>query len=128
MPLPAVTLAPLSDESVASFLQRWHDELVNAKLYEPGEAVQAQQRLQEAIDDPQRTDLRRLADSPLQLTIMARVNYKHGLPGSRAMLYEMYINELLYEWEKKKKQTDRVRAHRFGGVRPQGGRAWPSMT
>jgi energy-coupling factor transporter ATP-binding protein EcfA2 len=95
LPLPAVTLAPLSDDSVASFLQRWHDELVTARLYEPGEAVQAQRRLQGAIGDPERPDLRRLADSPLQLTIMARVNYKQGLPGSRAMLYEMYVNELL---------------------------------
>ncbi len=102
LPLPALTLAPLNDESVASFLQRWHDELVTARLYERGEAEQAQRRLVEAIGDRERSDLRRLADSPLQLTIMARVNYKQGLPGSRAMLYEMYVNELLYEWEKKK--------------------------
>lgn len=100
--LSAHTLAPLSDESVASFLQRWHDELVTARLYEPDEAIRARRRLEEAIGDPERSDLRRLADSPLQLTIMARVNYKQGLPGSRAMLYEMYVNELLYEWEKKK--------------------------
>ena len=102
LPLAALTLAPLSDDSVANFLERWHDELVSANLYEMEEAAQARRRLAEAIGDPERPDLRRLADSALQLTIMARVNYKQGLPGSRAMLYEMYVNELLYEWEKKK--------------------------
>ena len=106
LPLPAFTLAPLTDDSVKTFLQRWHDELVAARRYQPEAAVQARRRLEDAIGDPERPDLRRLADTPLLLTMMARVNYDKGLPGSRAMLYESYVNQLLYEWEKSK-QDDR---------------------
>lgn len=106
LPLPAFTLAPLSDDSVANFLRRWHEELVAANRYQAEAAAQARRRLEEAIGDPERSDLRRLADTPLLLTMMARVNYDKGLPGSRAMLYEGYVNQLLYEWEKKK-QDDR---------------------
>ncbi|MFZ2487937.1 MAG: hypothetical protein WAZ19_07415, partial [Anaerolineae bacterium] len=104
--LPACTLAPLSERSVADFLQRWHAELHAAGIYGQQEAGQARQRLQEAINDPNRSDLRELAGAPLQLTLMARVNYRHGLPGSRAMLYETYVNEWLHEWERKR-QADK---------------------
>ena len=43
-----------------------------------------------------------MAETPLLLTMMARVNYKRGLPNSRAQLYEEYVKQLLYEWERTK--------------------------
>jgi len=125
LPLPAFTLAPLSDDSVANFLRRWHEELVAANRYQAEAAAQARRRLEEAIGDPERSDLRRLADTPLLLTMMARVNYDKGLPGSRAMLYEGYVNQLLYEWEKKNRTIGvRTRTWRSCSKRLD----WASMT
>ncbi|MGB2772639.1 MAG: SUMF1/EgtB/PvdO family nonheme iron enzyme, partial [Anaerolineae bacterium] len=102
LPLPAVELAPLSRPAVGQFLQRWHDELTWAGLYQPAVAASAQRRLLGALDDPEREELREMAGTPLLLTMMARVNYERGLPESRAALYEEFVRKLLWEWERTK--------------------------
>ncbi|RLT38983.1 MAG: hypothetical protein DWI57_11040 [Chloroflexi bacterium] len=102
LPLPDYLLAPLGLDDVESFLTRWHQELVWARLYTETNAASARQRLWTAINDPNRDDLREMAGTPLLLTMMARVNYSHGLPESRATLYELYTKQLLWEWERQK--------------------------
>jgi len=100
--LPAFTLAGLSRGEIGSFIDRWHAELIHADRYQPTDSKMAKERLLTAIDDPNRKELRQMAKTPLLLTMMARVNYSKGLPNSRAMLYEEYVRQLLWEWEKKK--------------------------
>jgi hypothetical protein len=82
-------------------LRRWHDELTWVGR-PPDLALKARRRLEEAIGDRARPELWEMARTPLLLTMMARVNYDSGLPGSRAELYEEYIKKLLYEWEKRR--------------------------
>jgi hypothetical protein len=123
LPLDDVRLAPLDDDAIAAFLDRWHDELVWVGTYDADAAGIAQHRLQEAIADAERKELAEMAGTPLLLTMMARVNYKRGLPGSRAKLYEEYVKELLWEWEKKKQDdpgqaSDLERLLRQAGVDP----------
>ncbi|MCB0206545.1 MAG: SUMF1/EgtB/PvdO family nonheme iron enzyme, partial [Anaerolineae bacterium] len=101
LPLPDLKLAPLSGHSVTAFLQRWYDELAWAGIYDQT-ADQARRRLQGAIDDPARSELHDMAGTPLLLTIMARVNYTKGLPDSRAMLFDDYVEQLLWEWERRR--------------------------
>jgi energy-coupling factor transporter ATP-binding protein EcfA2 len=100
--LPAYTLAPLTLPAIAQFLQRWHAELVSAGLYQAPQAEQAERQLLTAINDRNRRELGEMAATPLLLTMMARVNYHRGLPNSRAELYELFVNQLLYEWERQK--------------------------
>lgn len=97
--LPAADLASLDRPAVGDFLQRWHDELTWAGLYQPAAAASAHKRLLEAMNDAGRQDLREMAGVPLLLTMMARVNYDRGLPESRAALYEEFVRKLLWEWE-----------------------------
>ncbi len=128
--LPKFTLAPLSKPAIMTFIQRWHDELRwvlegpsgdPAKQREIKERVSAKQRdLQQAIDNPARAELRKMAGTPLLLTMMARLNYRSGLPGSRAGLYEESIKVLLYEWETARQddsgdETDLERLMRSAG-------------
>jgi len=100
--LPDFTIDKLDQAAITSFVERWHAELVWAGLYQPAAAAVAQQRLLTALADPTRTDLADMAGTPLLLTMMARVNYERGLPDSRAELYEWYMNQLLWEWERTK--------------------------
>ncbi|MCB9150261.1 MAG: SUMF1/EgtB/PvdO family nonheme iron enzyme [Caldilineaceae bacterium] len=100
--LPDFTLAPLSRAAVGDFIERWHGELVYAGRYQPEASAAAKGRLLGALDDPNRAELRHMAGTPLLLTMMARVNHAKGLPNSRAMLYEEYVAQLLWEWERTK--------------------------
>ena len=102
LPLPDVELAPLSEEAVRAFVERWHDELAWAGYYQPEGAQRAAQRLLAAVFDQQRPELREMAGTPLLLTMMARVNYDAPLPDSRAELYERFVTKLLWEWEREK--------------------------
>lgn len=102
LPLPVFTLAPLTRPAITTFVERWHAELTWAGFYTPEAATTAQNRLRTALDDPRRKELREMAETPLLLTMMARVNYGKGLPEGRAELYEEYVTQLLYEWERRK--------------------------
>ncbi|MBX3000712.1 MAG: NACHT domain-containing protein [Caldilineaceae bacterium] len=102
LPLPDFEIGPLPQPAIRAFVERWHAELAWAGLYTEAAAASARQRLLTALDDPNRHELREMAETPLLLTMMARVNYKRGLPNSRAKLYEEYVKQLLYEWERAK--------------------------
>ena len=102
LPLPAFVLGPLTDDAIDQFIERWHAELTWAGIYTETAATHAQQRLRHALADTKRRDLQAMAKTPLLLTMMARVNYSKGLPDSRAALYEEYVRQLLWEWERLK--------------------------
>lgn len=102
LPLAAFELAPLHPQNIRSFVERWHTELVWAGRYTQSGAAVAQTNLLASLGNPNRAELREMAETPLLLTMMARVNYKRGLPNSRAQLYEEYVDQLLYEWERTK--------------------------
>lgn len=102
LPLPVFNLAPLTAAAIDRFIERWHTELTWAGLYTETAAKHAQQRLRNALADAKRRDLQAMARTPLLLTMMARVNYSKGLPDSRAALYEEYVRQLLWEWERLK--------------------------
>ena len=100
LPLPDVTLARLDDDVIAAFVQRWHDELTWAGFYKPEAASEACRRLLAAVRDPRRDELHDMAGTPLLLTLMARVNYSKGLPDERAALYQEFVVQMLYEWDR----------------------------
>jgi energy-coupling factor transporter ATP-binding protein EcfA2 len=102
LPFEDVLLMPLDGEAQETFIRRWHDELLWAGLYKPEAAILAQKRLIGALRDEKRKELRDMAGTPLLLTMMARVNYKRGLPDERAVLYDEFIKQMLWEWERLK--------------------------
>ena len=102
LPLPTFTLAGLSHAAITDFINRWHEELLWSGRYQPDASKTAKSRLLNAIDDAHRQELHEMAETPLLLTMMARVNYSKGLSNSRAMLYEEYVEQLLWEWERTK--------------------------
>ena len=83
LPLPVFTIDKLTPGAIKAFVERWHEELVYAGRYTAHAAGLAQTRLLTAIADPLRQDLAEMAGTPLLLTMMARVNYEHGLPISQ---------------------------------------------
>lgn len=99
---PTFELAPLSQSAITAFVERWHAELAWAGRLSQGAADQAQQRLLAALANPNRRDLREMAGTPLLLTMMVRINQRRPLPDSRAELYDEYVDELLWEWERRK--------------------------
>ena len=104
LPLPVFHLAPLDEPRITTFLERWHTELVYARRYEPTQAERAQRQLQRVLSSGYRAELCEMAGTPLLLTMMTRVNYLRGLPDSRAELYERFVDQLLFEWERQKQQ------------------------
>jgi energy-coupling factor transporter ATP-binding protein EcfA2 len=102
LPLPVFTIDQLTQEAITAFVERWHIELIQAGRYTPAAAAIAQRRLLTALANRQRKDLADMARTPLLLTMMARVNYQQGLPDSRAELYDVYLRQLLWEWERQK--------------------------
>lgn len=103
LPLPDLTLADLPPEAVRAFIARWHDELAHVKIWNAELAATKQQSLLRALADPQRPELRKMAGTPLLLTMMVKVNYRAELPDSRSELYELLIAQLLFEWERAKR-------------------------
>lgn len=77
--LAAFSLDGLSDAAVRLFAERWYGELLAAGVYEePEQAQQARLRLLDAIFNaarPNHAELRKMAATPLLLTMMAHVNY-----------------------------------------------------
>lgn len=99
---PTATLDRLSEDAVAHFVARWHAELVAAHAWEERQAADRQRHFTVALAEPRRAELREMAGTPLLLTMMVKVNYKERLPDSRAELYEVFVRQLLFEWERAK--------------------------
>lgn len=95
--LTSFVLAPLDDELVARFIERWYDELARRDPLRRDEAMRNRSRLLAAV----RTngDLRELAGTPILLTMLARINAGQPLPESRAALYHECVEQLLYDWD-----------------------------
>lgn len=95
---PAVTLAPLSTESIRTFIKNWYQTLAGLNLIEKRHAEIKTEELLTAS-----TDLRDLAENPMLLTVMALVHtYKGTLPRERARLYNDCVDLLLWNWQRHK--------------------------
>jgi hypothetical protein len=99
---PTATLDTLTEDAIAHFVDRWHTELVAAHAWEGRLAADRQRHFTTALAEPRREELRVMAGTPLLLTMMVKVNYKERLPDSRAELYEAFVKQLLFEWERKR--------------------------
>ncbi|MCB0149487.1 MAG: SUMF1/EgtB/PvdO family nonheme iron enzyme, partial [Caldilineaceae bacterium] len=99
---PAATLDKLTPQAIDHFVDRWHAELVATHEWEARLAGERQTHLTAALADTRRAELREMAGTPLLLTMMVKVNYKERLPDSRAELYETFVRQLLFEWERRR--------------------------
>ncbi|MDY7095577.1 MAG: SUMF1/EgtB/PvdO family nonheme iron enzyme [Acidobacteriota bacterium] len=97
-----VTLAPLDDERIRTFVHRWYEELARIGRLQPEDAEERRERLLQALGD--RPVLRQMAETPLLLTMLARVNARAVLPDNRAELYRECVEQLLWEWERQKSE------------------------
>ncbi|MCP4426005.1 MAG: SUMF1/EgtB/PvdO family nonheme iron enzyme [Chloroflexi bacterium] len=96
---PVVTLAPFADEQIKTFNKAWYTRVMGPRR--GWDADQCQQRAalltQTLFNLPH---LRRLAESPLLLTLIAQVHGQGGtLPDNRADLYRQTVELLLSRWE-----------------------------
>jgi formylglycine-generating enzyme required for sulfatase activity len=97
--LPAVSLDYLSPQRIQDFASAWYNEM--ARLDARYDQQWAKQRASALVGAVQtREPLGDMAHTPLLLTMMARVNARKTLPGSRAELYSDVLDQLLWEWEK----------------------------
>ena len=99
---PTATLDTLTEDALDHFVDRWHAELVAAHAWEERLAADRQRHFTVALAEPRREELRVMAGTPLLLTMMVKVNYKERLPDSRAELYEAFVKQLFFEWERKR--------------------------
>ncbi len=99
IPVPDVRLAPLDEERISDFAAAWYRELV--RLDPSRSQVWAGQKVQALLGAVERgRQLREMAEVPLLLTMMARVNARNPLPDSRSDLYGQVVDQLMWEWEK----------------------------
>ena len=87
-----VTILPLSQQQVEFFIKRWFDHIYVASTgmaNKTAEAMISEVRVHPSIDQ--------LIESPLLLTAICILYYGgKTLPGQRAELYALFINNLLY--------------------------------
>ncbi|MEM1292858.1 MAG: HEAT repeat domain-containing protein [Cyanobacteria bacterium P01_H01_bin.162] len=86
-------LQDLTDEQIAEFIERWHDQT----FPEGADKVRKRERLQKAIRDSKA--IRELAGNPLLLTMMAILNRNQELPRDRPELYNQASRVLLHQWD-----------------------------
>ena len=104
---PEFELAPFSKDKINSFIDHWYGELTSLGIVTPELAEDLNKGLKAAV---QRTELRKLAENPLLLTVMAVVNtHKGRLPDARALLYKETVEILLWQWEQASKGQDGAR-------------------
>ena len=91
-------LAPFDEEKIERFIEAWYRELFDqGEVKNREDADNLAARLKTAVRKP---DLKRLAPTPLLLTVMAIVNtHKGKLPDARALLYEETVDILLWHWD-----------------------------
>ncbi|MFZ5515698.1 MAG: SUMF1/EgtB/PvdO family nonheme iron enzyme [Candidatus Zhuqueibacterota bacterium] len=92
-----VTIEPLEDSSIQTFLRRWSDALF------PGSPAQAGDHYNDLNGALQsRIEIRRMARNPVMLTALAVVHWNESrLPEQRADLYESVITWLLRSREQR---------------------------
>ncbi len=98
---PIFQLAALDDDRIQCFCERWYAELARVGRLLGAEARERRERLAVALGE--RPVLREMAGTPLLLTMLARVNARARLPESRAELYGECVEQLLWEWERRKR-------------------------
>ena len=98
---PVYLLAPLDDDRVRLFCERWYDELARVGRLLDSEANDRRERLLAALQV--RPVLREMSGTPLLLTMLGRVNARSRLPEGRAELYGECVEQLLWEWERQKR-------------------------
>jgi hypothetical protein len=86
-------LQDLTDEQIAEFIQRWHDQT----FPEGADKVRKRERLHQAIRESKA--IRELAGNPLLLTMMAILNRHQELPRDRPELYNQASRVLLHQWD-----------------------------
>ena len=99
-------LLPFSRGQIERFVDTWYAHMAKDlfRLTEP----EANARAKVLKHATQRTELRELAERPLLLTLMARLQTKGGgtLPENREELYAQSVDMLLDEWEGLKLRRD----------------------
>ncbi len=104
---PEFELAPFDDEKIDAFIDHWYNELTSLGIVSADLADDLNKGLKTAS---QRVELRKLAENPLLLTVMAVVNtHKGRLPDARALLYKETVEILLWQWEQASKGQDGAR-------------------
>ncbi len=94
----AVTLAPLSENSIYQFIDKWYHALARRGHLDHAVARAKARELRDAA-----IHLHDLAQNPMLLTVMAVVHtYKGTLPRERARLYDDCVYLLLLEWQRAK--------------------------
>ncbi|QTA82797.1 Sulfatase-modifying factor enzyme domain-containing protein [Desulfonema limicola] len=104
---PVFELAPFNDEMISRFIDAWYSELVRIGELRNEQQENMTWKLKNAV---KKSDLRRLAENPLLLTVMALVNtHKGELPEARALLYEDTVDILLWRWDQLKSESEKTR-------------------
>ncbi|TVR67799.1 MAG: hypothetical protein EA420_00155 [Candidatus Competibacteraceae bacterium] len=98
-------LLPFTRGQIERFIETWYAHM--AQLFRLTEA-EAQARAEVLKHATRRDELRELAERPLLLTLMARLQTKGGgsLPENREELYAQSVDMLLDEWEGLKLRRD----------------------
>lgn len=90
-----VTLAPLSDEAIASFIDHWYDALAKRGLRGAESARQKAKELKEAVVDFEDDFIR----NPMLLTVVCILHHYRLEPArERARLYQNCIELLMWKW------------------------------
>jgi formylglycine-generating enzyme required for sulfatase activity/energy-coupling factor transporter ATP-binding protein EcfA2 len=94
---PVETLVPFTLGQMRHFVPAWYGELVRTNQLQPEHAEYYQHTLIDVL--MARLSLRKMAETPLLLTMMALVLYnKNELPRDRPRLYEDILDLLLRQW------------------------------
>jgi formylglycine-generating enzyme required for sulfatase activity len=95
---PVVRLADFNDKQIEAFAGAWYRAVGPLKLWSDGRCADEAASLIKALRN--QDHLRKLAGSPLLLTIMAQLHGRDGsLPRDRAELYKRAVLALLALWE-----------------------------
>lgn len=102
-----IELAPLDAPRIATFCRGWYAEMKRiGQCKDESEAKSLGNQLLAALRDERREKLREMAETPLLLTMLAKVNLKEQLPEGRLGLYALCVRQLLWEWEKHKSAAE----------------------
>lgn len=100
---PVVELGPFGVAQIIDFVFRWYVHAGREQGWSGAESARRAKLLSAQITGA--PHLRALAESPLLLTLMARIHREdQALPDGRAALYERAIDLLLAEWENAKEE------------------------